>query len=131
MIKLFEQTNSGYSWSNRHTYYLCETEDEYNALLEQYNDHVNSWEEWNSMLRINVWRSNYKQVHLNTTITANAQTIVSDGFATHGGRNIKAIGITIKYCSNGLSSDYSSYEHYIKPNSVERDEVEKTESWWV
>ena len=60
-------------------------------------------------------------------IICEPRVVVSDGFATYGGRTIKARG-----CSETWSGTYtSSYYYYINPATIETNEVAKTENWWV
>lgn len=41
MKLILTDTNKGYSWSNRNKYYLCETQKEYDELVEKYKNHEN------------------------------------------------------------------------------------------
>ena len=41
MKLILTDTNKGYSWSNRNRYYLCETQEEYDELVEKYKGHEN------------------------------------------------------------------------------------------
>lgn len=137
MKKLFSQTERGYSWNNKHVYYLCESEEEYNKV---YADAVAEIErQENAPLEpfylfgsIHSWhKPNFNKIVRIEKIYAEPQTVVSDGFATSGGTKLEAFGVTIGYKSGTSSMDYTSYGHYIKPNSIKNLSTEKTEHWWV
>ena len=125
MKLILTDTNNGYSWSNSHRYYLCETQEEYDEIVEQYKNHEN----YIKVYMFGEYREmqNYVQVQIGVGIHCRPHTEVSDGYAVHGGHTLDAEGITISY-RNGT---YTSYEHYIKPGSIKVNETEKTESWWV
>lgn len=129
MRLLFEQTDRGYSWSNPHRYYLCDSDKEYDSIVSKWKDHKNDSEYimWGRVYSV----PSSTQAFVNTKIYAHSQTECSDGFCTHGGRNFEAFGVTIKFVSQTSSNDYSSYNHYIKPNSIVKNETAKIESWWA
>jgi hypothetical protein len=137
MKKLFSQTERGYSWSNQHTYYLCESEEEYNkvyadAIAEIKRQKSADLEPLidNGYIKSCYSRNIGRSVEIGN-ITAQPQTQVSDGFATSGGIKLEANGVTFGYLSGTSSMDYSSYAHYIKPNSIKNLSSEKVEHWWV
>lgn len=130
MKKLFEQTSRGYSWHNTHTYYICESAEEYNSLVDKYRDYENNYEEYDSFLRRNITRTKTTQYYVNVQISCEPQTIVSDGFATYGGKKLKCRGIKRVYKS-GCSTDYSSYDYFIDPTSITEFSEVKAENWWV
>lgn len=129
MKLLFTNQNKGYSWSHEERYYLCETQDEYDALVEKYKGHKNEYvEQW---CGTTYHRPANTQVYVGVGIHCRPQTEVSDGYATYGGHTLDAKGIQVKHNSRTSSMDYSSYDYYIMPNSIERNEQNKTENWWV
>jgi hypothetical protein len=119
MKKLFSQHEQGYSWSNRHNYYLCETDEEYQKIIDEYGDYI-----------LDKVHSPFLNVYVGKLRTT-PQTSVSDGFAVSGGHEFDAYGVTLCYKSGTPTMDSSSYEHYIKPNSIKKHEVEKVHGWWV
>lgn len=129
MKLIYTDTNKGYSWSNQERYYLCETQEEYDKLVEKYKNHKNYYKK--SLFGMVCEVANPMQVQINVGIHCRPQTEVSDGYAVHGGRTLDAEGISIKHSSATSSMDYSSYDYYIKPGSIKKNETAKTESWWV
>lgn len=129
MKLILTDTDNGYSWSHRNQYYLCETEEEYNALVERYKTHKNYREV--EMFGRTCEVANDTQVQINVGIHCRPHTQVSDGYAVRGGRILDARGITVSHRCGTSSMDYTSYEHYIKPDSIKRNESVKSESWWV
>lgn len=129
MKLILTDTNKGYSWSNRNRYYLCETQKEYDELVEKYKSHEN----YRKVYMFGCYRevANSIQVQIGVGIHCRPHTEVSDGYAAHGGHTLDAEGITVSYRNGTSSMDYTSYEHYIKPGSIKVDEKAKTESWWV
>lgn len=94
-------------------YYVCDSIEEYNSLVERYKEMEKNFP--------------WKHISIDTTITCNPTTIVSDGFATYGGKKIRAKGISCgSVCGlRGWNGDY-----YINPTTLEMESV-KAENWWV
>ena len=57
------------------------------------------------------------------TIEVKPQVHVSDGFACYGGRDFKAIGVS--------EHERFSSTYYIKPNSIEKNEMHSAKHYWV
>lgn len=57
------------------------------------------------------------------TIEVKPQVYVNDGFACYGGHNFKAVGV---YKCEHFSSTY-----YIKPNSIEKNEMCPAKHYWA
>lgn len=129
MKLILTDTDRGYSWSHRSNYYLCETQEEYDKLVEKYKNHNNYVK--SVMFGRTYEVANDTQVRIGVGIYCRPHTEVSDGYAVHGGHTLDAEGITISHRSGTSSMDYTSYEHYIKPGSIKVDEKAKSESWWV
>ena len=125
MKLIFTDTNNGYSHSASHKYYLCETQKEYDELVEQYKNHEN----YVKVYMFGEYREmqNYVQVQIGVGIHCRPHTEVSDGYAVYGGHTLDAEGITVTH----RYDTYTSYVHYIKPDSIKVNEQAKTESWWV
>ena len=95
-------------------YHICDSVEEFNAKVEEYKERAerNPWE------------------HINTdaTITCEPTTMVSDGFATRGGRKIKAKGIT---CWTLVGLRGCDEDCIINPTTLEINEGVKAENWWA
>lgn len=95
-------------------YYICDSVEEFNTKVEEYKERAerNYWE------------------HINTDadITCEPTTIVSDGFATYGGRKIKARGIS---CGRVVGLRGWDGDYIINPSTIETNEGVKVENWWV
>lgn len=122
MKHLFNQVSRGYSWSNDHSYYLCETVEEYEAICKSHLSEIEECKEKGK------WCPDYCY---EGEISCSPTTEVSDGFATSGGRTLKGVGFTRCYKRGCGSSDYSFYRHYLKPNEEFEMASERTTSWWV
>lgn len=94
-------------------YYVCESIEEYNTLAEKYKARKE--------------RGTRESIHIDTQITCMPTTIVSDGFATYGGKRIKGIGIS---CGEVVGLRGWNGIYYLKPNTLECEGV-KVENWWV
>ena len=129
MKLILTNTKKGYSWSNRENYYLCETQEEYDKLVEKYKNHANYRKVYMFGRYCEV--ANSTQVQIGVGIHCRPHTEVSDGYAVHGGHTLDAKGISVKYSSGTSSMDYSSYDYYIMSGSIKKNESVKTESWWV
>lgn len=129
MKLIHEQTKRGYSWSNRERFYLCESQEEYDQLAEQYKDYDNYYQEEHC----GTIRTYSKRIQwlVNIPIHCEPQTIVSDGYATRGGKEIHCRGIEKREISGTLSMDTTSYTYYLNPATIERLEDVKTENWWA
>ena len=57
------------------------------------------------------------------TIEVKPEVQVSDGFACYGGRDFRAVGVS-------RHERFSSY-YYIKPNSIEKNEMCPAKHYWV
>jgi hypothetical protein len=129
MKLLFTQTQRGYSWHNECRYYICESEQEYKELADQYRDYENSVTEFScGMHRV---YPRHVQWYVDVKISCEPQTIVSDGFAVRGGKTLRCMGIKKKTNGGGISHDTSSYDYYINPATIEQYEDENPQSWWV
>ena len=122
MKHLFNQASRGYSWDCDHSYYLCETIEEYEAICKQHRAEIEECEK----------KYKYCPDHCyEGTISCTARTEVSDGFATSGGRTLNGVGFTRCYKRGTGSMNYSRYKHYLKPNEEFEMASERTTSWWV
>lgn len=94
-------------------YYVCDSVEEYNALVERYTERKG--------------RFSWESIHINTEIICEPTTIFSDGVATSGGMKIKGIGVTCGYIVGlrGWNGDY-----YINPETLETEET-KVENWYI
>lgn len=116
MKLLFEDTTS-YS---KDRYYLCETMEEYNQELKNQKEDAED----------SVYNGRQVRPVFEGEITCNERTIVLDGFASRGGHKFVADGFT-KIQQNGMYSNYSITDHFVKPNGIKRDELAETKEWWV
>lgn len=117
MKLLFIDQHTGCNFSTTSKYYLCENEAEYEAQKEK----IRNWKAG--------WGSSW--VGIDTKITCTPHTTVSDGFAVHGGHELKAKGCYTAHSNDGIYSSRTEYEYYIMPNSIEQNETAKVEQWWV
>lgn len=117
MELLFKYTQRGYGFSNEKRYYVCDDEQEYNELVVKYKQRKP-----NPSIRL-CW--------IDDEIFCEPQVVVSDGYATFGGKHLKCIGITDKWICGGLYNDYSSYDYYINPSTIEIDEDITPINYWV
>lgn len=109
MKKIYEQSCGG-NYPSTSYYYTFDSESEYNAFVEELKQ-----------------KQSRTIKRFDERIICEPRVVVSDGFATYGGRTIKARG-----CSETWSGTYtSSYYYYINPATIETNEVAKTENWWV
>ena len=106
---LFEQNNGG-NYPSSHYYYTFDSKEEYDAFVTKL-------------------RETAKEgfVRFDTEIRCEPRVVVSDGFATYGGKKIKARGA--KKWSSGAFMSWNYY--YIDPTTIEQFEDAKTESWWA
>lgn len=109
MKRLYYQQDGG-NYPSTKAYYTFETEEEYNQFVEQLKA-----------------KKSRAIVHFDVPIICEPRVVVSDGFATYGGKRIKGRG-----CEEYWSGTYTSqYYFYLNPATIEQDEVVKTESWWA
>jgi hypothetical protein len=106
---LFEQNNGG-NYPSSHYYYTFDSKEEYDAFIAEL-------------------RETAKEgfVRFDTEIRCEPRVVVSDGFATYGGKKIKARGA--KKWSSGAFMSWNYY--YIDPTTIEQFEDAKSESWWA
>lgn len=106
---LFEQNNGG-NYPSSHYYYTFDSKEEYDAFIAEL-------------------RETAKEgfVRFDTEIRCEPRVVVSDGFATYGGKKIKAKGA--KKWSSGAFMSWNYY--YLDPTTIEQFEDAKTESWWA
>lgn len=106
---LFEQNNGG-NYPSSHYYYTFDSKEEYDAFIAEL-------------------RETAKEgfVRFDTEIRCEPRVVVSDGFATYGGKQIKAKGA--KKWSSGAFMSWNYY--YLDPTTIEQFEDAKTESWWA
>lgn len=131
MKLLFRNTDRGCSCSHNESYYLCETQEEYDTLVKKYENHKNYIREYDDFLERWVERPNDLQVFIGVHISSRPAVSVSDGVAIYGGHTLDAERIKVQHNSGTAYTDYTSYEYYIKPGSVKKFEKAKTESWWT
>lgn len=131
MKLLFRNTDRGCSCSHDESYYLCETQEEYDALVEKYKNHKNYISQYDDFFGKRIERPNCLQVFIGVRISSRPAVSVSDGVAVYGGHTLDAEGIKVQHNSGTAYTDYTSYEYYIKPGSVKKFEKAKTESWWT
>lgn len=94
-------------------YYVCENDEEYNNVVER------------AKRRNELFP--YESIHIDTEITCEPTIMVSDGFATYGGKKIKGIGVS---CGSIVGLRGWNGEYYIKADTLECEGV-KVENWWV
>lgn len=106
---LFEQNNGG-NYPSSHYYYTFDSKEEYDAFIAEL-------------------RETAKEgfVRFDTEIRCEPRVVVSDGFATYGGKKIKAKGA--KKWSSGAFMSWNYY--YLDPTTIEQFEDAKSESWWA
>lgn len=107
MKRLLFEDHNGCRYDSNSYYYTFDTEQEYLEFAEQLKPKQNT--------------------AFDVKIECEPKTIVSDGYATRGGRHLKAMGC--KEWSIGRFCSYFYY--YINPATIERLEEAKTESWWA
>ena len=110
MKKLIFERNEGGNYPSASYYYTFDSEEEYKAF-EQGLREKNS--------------STYKA--FDTEIKCEPRVVVSDGFATYGGKKIKGRG-----CKEWSSGAFMSwYYYYLNPATIEQFENAKTQTWWA
>jgi hypothetical protein len=108
MKRLYYQQDGG-NYPSTKNYYTFETEEEYNQFVEQLKT-----------------KKSRAIIRFDVPIICEPRVVVSDGFATYGGKRIKGRG-----CEECWSGTYTQYYFYLNPATIEQDEVAKIESWWV
>lgn len=124
MKKLFEDSNQ---WHNNH-FYLCESEEEYNAKLaearetERNSKFPNPWHKGGTLIG--------KPVN-EGIFTCSPSTLVMDGFASYGGRKFEAEGFSQTLQVGWMYNGCTIANIYIKPNGIIKNEMVETKEWWV
>lgn len=106
---LFEQ-NEGGNYPCSKYYYTFDSKEEYDAFVADLKE-----------------KGNTGFCQFDIEIKCEPRVVVSDGFATYGGKKIKARGAH-KWSSGAFMS---WYYYYLDPTTIEQFENAKTESWWA
>lgn len=110
MKRLIYEAHNGGNFPSTHRYYTFDSEEEYKA----FESHL---------------RANHREgwARFDIDIVCEPRVVVSDGFATYGGKHIKGKG-----CTEWSSGVYSSWHYYyLNPATIEKCEDAKTETWWA
>ena len=107
-------------------YYQCESEDEYNQELAKAKADAKNSEypdPWGKGVIVG-------QPVSEGEITCFPSTIVMDGFASRGGRELRAMGFT-QCLQTGRYNGYRISHHFIKPDGIVQNERVETKEWWT
>lgn len=110
MKKLIFEQRIGGNYPSTNLYYTFDSKEEYDAFAEDLRR-----------------KGREDRTEFDIAIECEPRVVVSDGFATYGGKRIKARG-----CCEWTSGRFTSrHTYYIDPMTIEQNEDAKTETWWA